>query len=61
MFADYRVPTVLLSLGVLEYSPALHTSLTEREIIQSGSEQELEIRGCSIWAVEVSLLPLLIY
>ncbi|KAI8328758.1 hypothetical protein BC941DRAFT_463890 [Chlamydoabsidia padenii] len=54
MFADYRVPQALYYLGLLEYSPVLKTKLIKGDEIQSGSQEELEIRGNSIWAVEVA-------
>ncbi|KAI7899495.1 uncharacterized protein BX663DRAFT_521094 [Cokeromyces recurvatus] len=53
MFADYRVPQALYQLGLLSYSPALIDKLHNREYFPSGSEDEVEIRGNSIWAVEL--------
>lgn len=50
-----RVPQCLLFLGVLNYSGDLWKSLEAREQLTSGGEREVEIRGCSIWAVEVWL------
>ncbi|RZF35048.1 hypothetical protein LSTR_LSTR009640 [Laodelphax striatellus] len=52
MFADYRVPQVLVHFGVLEYKKKLKDILGEGTVIASGSEVESEIRGCSIEAVE---------
>ncbi|XP_053726136.1 queuosine salvage protein [Synchiropus splendidus] len=52
MFADYRVPQALVYLGVLRYSDGLLQSLKNGELIGSGDQREVEIRGCSIWAVE---------
>ncbi|XP_075217034.1 queuosine 5'-phosphate N-glycosylase/hydrolase-like isoform X1 [Lycorma delicatula] len=52
MFADYRVPQVLVHFGVLKYSPELHKLLKSEVLLESGCEEELEIRGCSIEAVE---------
>ncbi|GAA5817421.1 hypothetical protein MFLAVUS_010967 [Mucor flavus] len=54
MFADYRVPQALYQLGLLRYSPALIKRLEKREYFPSGSEDEVEIRGNSIWAVELA-------
>ncbi|XP_071816725.1 queuosine 5'-phosphate N-glycosylase/hydrolase-like isoform X2 [Apostichopus japonicus] len=54
MFADYRVPQVLNYFGILEYSDVLMKALREDEI-SNGDPLELEIRGCSIWAVELIL------
>ncbi|XP_014851447.1 PREDICTED: UPF0553 protein C9orf64 homolog [Poecilia mexicana] len=53
MFADYRVPQALVYLGVLEYSDALMEALKNGELLPSGDRREVEIRGCSIWSVEL--------
>lgn len=53
MFADYRVPQCLCYLNVLNYSPELHEKLNGGKHIPAGSEEEVEIRGCSIAAVEM--------
>jgi len=52
MFADYRVPQVLLHFGVLEYSQELMEKLRKEHLFENGSAEEVEIRGCSIEAVE---------
>lgn len=51
MFADYRVPQTLVHLGILKYSPALLERM--RSEISNGDRLEVEIRGCSIWSVEL--------
>ncbi len=51
-----RVPQSLLSLGVLTYTPELLQQLRKGSHLTAGGEEETEIRGCSIWAVEVSSL-----
>ncbi|XP_071477292.1 queuosine 5'-phosphate N-glycosylase/hydrolase-like [Diadema antillarum] len=54
MFADYRVPQVLNYFGVLSYSDALMKRLAdETKLFTPGERLEVEIRGCSIWAVEL--------
>jgi Potential Queuosine, Q, salvage protein family len=53
MFADYRIPQMLHSLGVLMYSPQLEGRIRRREEIGNGETAEVEIRGCSVWAVEL--------
>ncbi|XP_032435347.1 queuosine 5'-phosphate N-glycosylase/hydrolase [Xiphophorus hellerii] len=53
MFADYRVPQALVYLGVLQYSDALMEALKNGELLPSGDRREVEIRGCSIWSVEL--------
>ncbi|XP_008334899.1 queuosine 5'-phosphate N-glycosylase/hydrolase [Cynoglossus semilaevis] len=53
MFADYRVPQALVYLGVLRYSDTLMQTLKKGELLCSGDRREVEIRGCSIWSVEL--------
>lgn len=53
MFADYRVPQILHTLGCLVYSPRLTHHIQKGEEILWASHWEIEIRGCSIWAVEL--------
>ncbi|GAB0097954.1 Queuosine salvage protein [Sergentomyia squamirostris] len=52
MFADYRVPQVLVHFGALEYTDELMGRLKADEILANGSGQEVEIRGASIYIVE---------
>ena len=52
MFADYRVPQLLHSRGVLAYSKTLEDKVLQKETIASGSELECEIRAATIHAVE---------
>lgn len=53
MFADYRLPQILAHLGALKYSDELLKKLLEGEMLLNGDKQEVEIRGCSIWCVEL--------
>lgn len=53
MFPDYRVPQSLLFYGVFEYSEELLEKLKKQTILNNGDEEEVEIRGCSIHAVEL--------
>lgn len=53
MFADYRVPQSLLYYGVFEYSKELLEKLKKQIVLKNGDEEEVEIRGCSIHAVEL--------
>jgi hypothetical protein len=53
MFADYRVPQILHSMGCLRYSPSLIARLDKGLPIDSGDRLEIEIRGVSIWCVEL--------
>lgn len=50
---SHRVPQALLSLKILRYSDKLNERLQRRELFVPGEATESEIRGCSIWAVEV--------
>ena len=52
-FADYRIPQMLRGLGCLKYSPSLENRIRRLEEIQSGENCEVELRGCSIWCVEL--------
>jgi hypothetical protein len=45
MFADYRIPQILNTLGALVYSPPLEAAIKKREIIPRGSSWETQIRG----------------
>lgn len=53
IFADYRIPQVLCHLGVLEYSQSLLQRLKKGELLLNKSEEECEIRGCSIHACQL--------
>ncbi|MQM10217.1 hypothetical protein Taro_043109 [Colocasia esculenta] len=52
IFADYIVPAVLRQLGVLKYSVDLSNAIDAKKEITSGSEEEIELRACSVHAVE---------
>lgn len=45
MFADYRVPQMLNSMGCLLYSPPLDLAIRGKKNIPSGSNWELQLRG----------------
>ncbi|KIW06568.1 uncharacterized protein PV09_02997 [Verruconis gallopava] len=53
MFADYRIPQILHTLGALTFSPPLESVIRKQLPIKAGSTWEIEIRGCSIHAVEL--------
>ncbi|XP_050536222.1 queuosine salvage protein isoform X2 [Daktulosphaira vitifoliae] len=52
MFADYRVPQVLLYYEVLEYSKKLKDKLINGTLLLHGHPEEVEIRAASIVAVD---------
>ena len=51
-FADYRIPQLLRALGVMTYSPALAAAVDARTPLAPGSEWEVEVRACTVEAVE---------
>lgn len=53
MFADYRVPQILYSLGCIEYSPRLTEHICAERNIEHNTQWEIELRACSIYAVEL--------
>jgi hypothetical protein len=53
VFADYRIPQMLHHMGCLSYSPPLQHAVSSKRILEPGSDYEVQIRGCSIWCVEL--------
>jgi hypothetical protein len=51
-FADYKLPQVLRELGIISYRPGLAARVDAMERLQPGSEEEVEIRAMTVWAVE---------
>ena len=45
MFADYRVPQILNTLGCLWYSPLLEHTIRQKKLIDSGHTWEIQLRG----------------
>jgi hypothetical protein len=52
-FADYKLPQVLRHLGVFIYSPELAEKVDRMIQLDPGSAEEVEIRACTVWAVEL--------
>ncbi|MBU2592182.1 queuosine salvage family protein [Patescibacteria group bacterium] len=52
-FADYKIPQILRNLGVIKYSKELAEKIDRYELIKKGSEEEVEIRATTVWAVEL--------
>ncbi|KAI5203850.1 hypothetical protein E4T39_03866 [Aureobasidium subglaciale] len=50
---DYRVPQILHILGCLTYSPPLDSTIRTQRPIDHDSSYEIQLRGCSIWTVEL--------
>lgn len=53
IFADNLVPHVLRVDGLLSYSPRLAETIAGGRFLTSGSAEEVEIRACSVHAVEL--------
>lgn len=53
IFADYRIPQILISLGALYCSPTVAAAINDKKTLPSGSSWEMQLRACSIWAVEL--------
>lgn len=52
-FPDNAVAHVLHEDGILEYSPALEQAIAEGKNLNPGSAEEIEIRACTGYAVEL--------
>lgn len=55
MFADYRVPQILNTLGCLWYSPLLEHTIRQKKAIEHGHTWEIQLRGqlyarAMVWA-----------
>ena len=50
--ADYKLPWILRRLGILRYDHTLAEKVNNRILIARGSDEEVEIRANTIWAVE---------
>jgi len=51
-FADYKLPQVLRELGIISYDRGLASRIDAMELLQAGSEEEVEIRAMTVWAAE---------
>ena len=50
---DYRIPQMLHTLGCLRYSPPLLHHIGQLKLIEKNHPWEVQLRGCSIWCVEL--------
>jgi hypothetical protein len=50
--ADYIIPNLLRSKGILEYSSPLSHQIDNESPLEKGSPEEVEIRSHTIWAIE---------
>jgi putative queuosine salvage protein len=53
LFADNLVPHVLRLDGILTYDPRLLEHIERGQLIAHDSPEEVEIRACALWAVEL--------
>ena len=53
VFADYRLPQALRALGILEYSQELAQKVDQQQELAENSEQEIEIRACTVLAAQM--------
>ena len=51
--ADYKLPQLLRKVGIFEYLPTLAKKIDSKVELLSGSEEEVEIRANTIWAIEL--------
>lgn len=58
MFADNLVPHVLRLDGLLRFAPPLVEQIERGELIDHGSPEEVEIRACTVQAVELIVAAL---
>ena len=49
----FRVPQTLVRFGALQYTERLYELLNKNHMFKNGDREEVEIRGCSIHAVEL--------
>lgn len=51
--ADYKIPYILREFGIISYSSELCNLVDNRNQLEKGSKEEVEIRAYAIWAVEL--------
>lgn len=51
--ADYKIPQVLRQLGILEYTDDLAKRIDNKQVLDHGSEMEIEIRANMLCAIEL--------
>jgi hypothetical protein len=52
-FADYRIPQALRHLGILQLESGLAARIESKQLIAAGSAAEVELRACSVYAVQL--------
>jgi hypothetical protein len=51
--ADYKLPQMLRKYGILEYAKELSEKIDNNTELLAGSEEEVEIRANTVWAIEL--------
>jgi len=52
VFADYELPKVLNSIGILNYNESLSNDINNGVLLKSGSKEEVELRAATILAAD---------
>lgn len=52
VFVDYNLPNVLRGIGVLDYSNYLSELIDSRNMIEAGSQEEVELRAATVYAAD---------
>ena len=51
-FADYKLPQLLRSLGIIQYKTPLASKVDTMTVLPKGSVEEIEIRAATIWVCD---------
>ncbi len=51
--ADYKLPLILRKMGIISYSDYLADKIDNKVEIKKDSEEEIELRANTIWAIEL--------
>jgi hypothetical protein len=51
--ADYKLPQIIREYKAIEYDKELADKLDSYELIEAGSQEELEIRAATVWVCEI--------
>lgn len=53
IFADYKLPQILRTFGILQYNKKLANKIGNLILLEKNSLEEIEIRSATIWACEL--------
>lgn len=53
MFADYRLPQALATMGCIGYAPALYSAVRSGKVLERGTSWEVQLRGESCYGQEI--------